>query len=159
MGMKSELSWGRDMGHKFQPALLAPNSYICSHFPVFLILFPVRSYSTRPPPPPHCHRPERQRSSPSSPSRAFHEVQSSLSTQGVGLEDGGKLGENRIEVKLQRSPSQEPMDIFSQLFLLISNMSWTMQLAALTVFIFIFVWLTEHKMHFHKTSVEVKNKN
>lgn len=92
-------------GHKFQPALLALNSYFCSYFPVFLSLFPVTSYSTRPPPPPHCRRPERQRSSPSSPSRALHEVQSSLSTQVLGPEDGGKLGDNRIEVKLQRSPS------------------------------------------------------
>lgn len=142
MGVRTSLLLGSDVGHKFQPVLLAPTSYSCSQFPDFS----VTSYSTKPPPPLHSHGPEAPRRPPSS---------TDTTLQGFTEHPCGKRGEDRITAKLLCSPSQQPLDNVSQLLPIIFKLFLNHAVSSINGAYFYF-WLAHrwHKMHFHRINVE-----
>lgn len=108
MGMNNNLLLGSDMGHKFQPVLLIP---------IFALRFPslfahILLYQS--PVPPHSHRPQRHRLSPSSPRRAPHEAQGLNEHACTRSRVRWETGES-TKAKSLRSPSQQCRDNFSQL--------------------------------------------
>lgn len=124
------------MGHKFQPALLAPPSYSCSQFPVFSVTF----CSTKPPPPPHSHRPDRPRLSPSSLAEppGLHGASPcwALRRVGKGVRPESRSSYYGAPVNSHWTTSASCSPSFS-------NLSGTIQLAALMGLIFIFHWCTD----------------
>ena len=111
----SKLLPERDVGHTFQPALLAPSSYSCSYLAPFsslschILFYKALSLTS-----PTSKTQKAINHPPAYPAETSVRYRDTLSSHTMGPEDVGGLVRTELKVKLLRSPSQVPMASFSQ---------------------------------------------